>query len=281
MTVRHLRNMQRSQLAAAAATDNTVVSKFRAGFSECAGEVSRYLGTVDGLSPEVRDRLMQHLVGCVHRVNGVPSHSPQTATVQPQPQQQPQPSITSTQPIHIQIPVATQASALPGATVQTLIAANQATVQPTRGSPVNTSPQGPRYVGAFQVIPGSMQASPEMAALVVPSTQATPVGVVGTTPIYMNGAMLSNQQHQHQVLLSNGLNSHQQKPHTVSVANVENHPVVHKMERHLASHEMNKSILMERPSTKNIVNFSPRLDVVHAKAAIKDTLRDEKVWRPW
>ena len=51
--------------------DNSVVRKYQAGFRECAGEVSRYLKTIDGLDPEVRDRLIGHLAGCIHRLNTV------------------------------------------------------------------------------------------------------------------------------------------------------------------------------------------------------------------
>nr|CAD7404263.1 unnamed protein product [Timema cristinae] len=38
MTVKHLENLQRQQVAMSAATDPGVLNKFRAGFSECAGE---------------------------------------------------------------------------------------------------------------------------------------------------------------------------------------------------------------------------------------------------
>ena len=41
--------------------DPTVVPKYNVGYQECAHEVDRYLGTIDGLSPEVRMRLMHHL----------------------------------------------------------------------------------------------------------------------------------------------------------------------------------------------------------------------------
>ena len=68
MTVKHLRNVQRQQLVMAAAADSTVVGKYRAGFSECAQEVTRYLSQVDGLSPDTTGRLLQHLNACAHRM---------------------------------------------------------------------------------------------------------------------------------------------------------------------------------------------------------------------
>lgn len=61
MTVKHLENLQRQQVAMSAATDPAVLNKFRAGFSECAGEVGRF----PGLDPTVKRRLLQHLANCL------------------------------------------------------------------------------------------------------------------------------------------------------------------------------------------------------------------------
>ena len=103
MTVKHLRNVQRQQLAMAAAADSTVVGKYRAGFSECAQEVTRYLSQVDGLSPDTRGRLMQHLGSCVQRIHHEPAHH---GVHMPTP--------GYAQPLHLQMPTATQTSTLPG-----------------------------------------------------------------------------------------------------------------------------------------------------------------------
>lgn len=65
MTVKHLENMQRQQVALATATDPTVINKYRAGFSECAGEVGRF----PGLEPAVKRRLLQHLAACLGNAN--------------------------------------------------------------------------------------------------------------------------------------------------------------------------------------------------------------------
>ncbi|XP_049777301.1 protein deadpan-like [Schistocerca cancellata] len=65
MTVRHLQSVQRQQLAVAVATDPGVLSKFRTGFSECAGEVGRYLGRLSSVEPAVRQRLSGHLSQCI------------------------------------------------------------------------------------------------------------------------------------------------------------------------------------------------------------------------
>lgn len=65
MTVKHLQNIQRQQLAVAVATDPTVLHKFKTGFNECATEVSRYIGRIEGVEPAVKQRLVAHLANCV------------------------------------------------------------------------------------------------------------------------------------------------------------------------------------------------------------------------
>ncbi|KDR07936.1 protein hairy [Zootermopsis nevadensis] len=83
MTVKHLENLQRQQVAMSAATDPSVLNKFRAGFSECAGEVGRF----PGLESPVRRRLLQHLANCLNGTNNTTSTtSSGTATPQPSPQ---------------------------------------------------------------------------------------------------------------------------------------------------------------------------------------------------
>lgn len=76
MTVRHLQKLQRQQVAASIVNDGAVLNKYRAGFSECATEVSRYMGhmmestgasTVETSS--LRQRILSHLNHCVNSLN--------------------------------------------------------------------------------------------------------------------------------------------------------------------------------------------------------------------
>ncbi|XP_034242893.1 protein hairy [Thrips palmi] len=90
MTVKHLENMQRQQVALATATDPTVINKYRAGFSECAGEVGRF----PGLEPAVRRRLLQHLAACLGNNNS-------TASVETGPQS-PAPAASPDSPLQLQ-----------------------------------------------------------------------------------------------------------------------------------------------------------------------------------
>uniref|UniRef100_A0A8C6UKC6 Hes family bHLH transcription factor 1 n=1 Tax=Neogobius melanostomus TaxID=47308 RepID=A0A8C6UKC6_9GOBI len=69
MTVKHLRNLQRLQLTAAVHADPGLLGKYRAGFSECMGEVTRFLSTCEGVHGEVRARLLNHLASCVSQMS--------------------------------------------------------------------------------------------------------------------------------------------------------------------------------------------------------------------
>ncbi|XP_061163261.1 transcription factor HES-1-A-like [Saccostrea echinata] len=101
MTVKHLRNLQRNQLASAIASDPTVVTKFRAGFHECANEVIRYLGTVQNVGTDVKSRLISHLSSCIQSQNTTSTENVPTQI--PSRQSQQQVSVTSPQPHHINI----------------------------------------------------------------------------------------------------------------------------------------------------------------------------------
>ncbi|CAG2115998.1 unnamed protein product [Medioppia subpectinata] len=69
MTVRHLQSVQRQQMASAISTDPSVLNKYRAGFNECATEVGRYIGRVDGVDNPLRQRILNHLNACVTSLN--------------------------------------------------------------------------------------------------------------------------------------------------------------------------------------------------------------------
>lgn len=73
MTVRHLQNIQRQHMVAAISTDPVVMTKFKAGFTECANEVSRYIMRMENVEPSLRQRLVNHLAQCV---NGLASPFP-------------------------------------------------------------------------------------------------------------------------------------------------------------------------------------------------------------
>ncbi|CAL1262155.1 unnamed protein product [Larinioides sclopetarius] len=78
MTVRHLQNIQRQQMAAAISTDSSVLNKFKAGFNECATEVTRYISRIEGVDPAMRQRLLSHLSNCLSSMNSASHFQQQT-----------------------------------------------------------------------------------------------------------------------------------------------------------------------------------------------------------
>ncbi|XP_046352091.1 transcription factor HES-1-like [Haliotis rufescens] len=67
MTVKHLKLLQRQQIAAAMSSDPFLMGKYRAGFNECAGEVARYLDAVS-VNHDVKSRVLNHLANCVSQI---------------------------------------------------------------------------------------------------------------------------------------------------------------------------------------------------------------------
>ncbi|XP_067139815.1 transcription factor HES-1-like [Centruroides vittatus] len=106
MTVRYLQNVQRQQMAAAISTDPTVLNKFRAGFNECATEVSRYVSRIEGVDPALRQRLLNHLSHCLNGLNSTPPFSTQGAGTMAFPGMSPQFSnvLNPLQSLSLQIP---------------------------------------------------------------------------------------------------------------------------------------------------------------------------------
>lgn len=60
--------------AAALGADPAVLGKYRAGFNECLAEVNRFLADCEGVSADVRSRLLGHLAACLGQLG--PSRRP-------------------------------------------------------------------------------------------------------------------------------------------------------------------------------------------------------------
>ena len=232
------------------------MGKFRLGYTECASEVARYLSSVDGLSPEVHTRLMNHLSGNCQRLS-----------------QAPEPTMTSqpSQPIRIQIPMATQASALPGATVQTVMAPSTTLPQQiSRVSPVSAQPA--QYVtGAFHVIPHATMTSPEMT-VIMPNNVSPNNIISNVTPLYLNTSNVTSVPNQAvriqptAPVLTATVRPVPQQP---------DHPKV--MSPPLTSAQY-KEVMHPQGLTHKQQLLAVEIPPVHAKGVM---LREEKVWRPW
>ncbi|EFX66850.1 enhancer of split mgamma protein-like protein [Daphnia pulex] len=104
LTVRHLHKLRERQAlglspspsSPGSPNSNNSQDKFRAGFTHCAAEVSRYLATSTGLDVTVGQRLLSHLGRCVHQLETFPasgaaipsaSYTPPSSPTQQQQQQ--------------------------------------------------------------------------------------------------------------------------------------------------------------------------------------------------
>ncbi|XP_061559104.1 hairy-related 9 [Phycodurus eques] len=160
MTVKHLRNLQRVQMSAAALSpDATVLSKYRAGFNECMNEVTRFLSASEGVNVEVRSRLLTHLSGCMSQMMAI--NCPQQALSQ---------QAHVGQPLHIQLP-----STLP------------VTPGAGAGAACKLSPAeaaSPKVFGGFQLVP----ASDGQFAFLIPNP-AFAAAAAPVVPLYANAGL--------------------------------------------------------------------------------------------
>ncbi|PNF36023.1 Protein hairy [Cryptotermes secundus] len=174
MTVKHLENLQRQQVAMSAATDPGVLNKFRAGFSECAGEVGRF----PGLESPVRRRLLQHLANCL---NGTTTTTT-TATSTTSGTTTPQPTPPDPAPVPSQHQTSVQVHILPTSTTTPTVDTHQAPTalsSSSNGIFFTTGPNG----GGLQLVPTRLPNGD--IALVLPSTGS------GTAQIFRQAATIT------------------------------------------------------------------------------------------
>lgn len=160
MTVKHLRNLQRNQLASAMVSDPTVVTKFRAGFHECANEVVRYLGTVQNVGSDVKSRLVSHLSTCLQTQNNTASTENMHTPCQPQqqvPVTSPQQQVNILQPLSVHIP---------------------------HNANVASRPQSSEFTFSRQTSPQSLSQSPQLLNIATPvSSDSNSNSPIKSTPI--------------------------------------------------------------------------------------------------
>ncbi|XP_029472432.1 transcription factor HES-1 [Rhinatrema bivittatum] len=161
MTVKHLRNLQRVQMTAALNTDPTVLGKYRAGFSECMNEVTRFLSTCEGVNTEVRTRLLGHLASCMTQINAMnyPAQS------------------------QMPIPAGAPHASFGQPLVQMPGTPPQGSGMPLNGVPCKLGPpsvEAAKVYGGFQLVP----ASDGQFAFLIPNTAFAHSGPV--IPVYTN-----------------------------------------------------------------------------------------------
>ena len=133
------------------------------GFNECAAEVSRYLNTIDGVDPDIRARLLNHLANCVQGVTetsgpAIAPAAPVHATGA---------TVAHVRPIQAQPPVASaQVNIAPKPPVISEINNNTVAAVPIASPPLQQQ-QSVSLVGGVPILPGKT-ASGEYA-FVIPS----------------------------------------------------------------------------------------------------------------
>lgn len=71
MTVQYLRLLLRQQCTMSSRANVTDVSRFRAGFTECANEISMFVSNSATVNPAIRSRLLTHLSKCLNQLDCV------------------------------------------------------------------------------------------------------------------------------------------------------------------------------------------------------------------
>ncbi|XP_050412686.1 transcription factor HES-4-A [Patella vulgata] len=243
LTLKHLRALQRQQMTSAASSDPNVMTKYRAGFNECANEVIRYMGAASSVSEDIRGRLVGHLANCMQTVNGVP----QNENI-PQRHMQPlQVQIPSTAPYHKPhtVPSSTPVSSLCHTPI-TSSSSNQSTVTSPSLTPRMVSPNEnhPRLSGSFQLVPGNM-CNGNSVAVYVPSQNN------GSVPVYSLQVPSMN----------NGLTAFVPSP-----TDLKQHSPIQYDQTYFK---------MDSEKHHYSYGISPVCSPSHA------ALKEEKVWRPW
>lgn len=151
MTVRHLRTLRSQKSGCSMTPDSGAVAKYRAGFNECASEISRFLITLDGIDVQLRARLLSHVASCCNAVKAV-THSGERSM-----QQQPLTLLAS-----------------PSLTLPTLPSA-MLTAKPAESVTASMASGMLSGNAQYQIVPGTL-ANGKIAAVIVPSQN--PVAVV-------------------------------------------------------------------------------------------------------
>ncbi|GAB6023693.1 oxysterol-binding protein hes1 [Chamberlinius hualienensis] len=71
MTVHYLKMLLRQQCVASSRTNVMELGRFRAGYTECANEVSACVSVMSNVNPAIRGRLLTHLSKCLNQLDSM------------------------------------------------------------------------------------------------------------------------------------------------------------------------------------------------------------------
>ncbi|XP_042225034.1 transcription factor HES-4-like [Homarus americanus] len=157
MTVRHVQALHRQDTSTSRHQSTDSTAKYRAGFTQCAAEVSRFLAGLNGLPPDLHARVLSHLSSTT---------TPEPANIKseaemdevpvskgsPQQQEAPQGSLTGVPLVQARLPSGQLALVLPSWTA----------ISSGNSSPTNAaSPEAAGAPSSPESARGSPQAAPD------------------------------------------------------------------------------------------------------------------------
>ena len=186
--------------------DPSVYNKYQNGFTECASEVSRYLGAVEGIDVELQSRLLNHLANCVQNLDNAPIHStraspPATAHVRPMPIQQPPVSMSNSVPptsqsqSHANLKQTMSLPEINNNVIPNIHELSAASIGNQLRLPSQQDTGKPAHVAAppVQSLPGGVKSAPDLAAFVIPSNLLAGGQMPGyIIPLYAGNATSSS-----------------------------------------------------------------------------------------
>ncbi|KAK8718568.1 hypothetical protein OTU49_014653 [Cherax quadricarinatus] len=139
LTVRHLRKLKQHH-ALALPSHNNAHDKFRAGFTHCANEVSRFVTSVPGVDIHVSTRLLSHLGSCINQIDKISAPQPAAPIT---PAVTPTSTPTGMVPITVTVPRVYTPPASPESKPSPTSLPVMVSPQPTAVSPKPGSPSQP------------------------------------------------------------------------------------------------------------------------------------------
>lgn len=260
MTVKHLQNIQRQQMMQEMVRDPTVLNKFRAGFTECATEVSRYVNKIE-CDNAVKQRLISHLSGCVTSINQITSSA--TATALQAQAAFPGMAMPGRDGLQVHIPLGTASAAHMFATGQD--GAMNLSTSTTDGNNNRRAAAGPESKLSTPPPSGSSQFTfqfpPSAHSPATPTTPSTPRGLsIAVSPSVFPGP----------ASLSSGYNS-------FSFPSPRYQPY-HRREQLGSVSPCSRSSLGSLSPNSEVSND---VDVEHDVKREREADGDGDVWRPW
>ena len=229
------------------ATSPDVVTKYRAGFNECANEIMRYLTSAQGVNDEVRTRVLSHLANCLQAINPINDVMQHPGHVMGVPVTQHPAFVTACAP-------PTNPSAF-----QTLITEKMPLSQQNNLQvPASCLTSSQTTATPFQLIPGTLPGGQVALVLTSPSS-------VQAVPLYATPAVGSDRKIEP---------VNQVKSENISPLPAVRVPKVFTSQPEIAPHQVAPSPQFGNHGNNMLSKQQPEVPVRNAPSP-------EQVWRPW